>query len=205
MNEKDKGKKDPASHPDKDSRKVQNHPAGGPLQDLIERYSDSLPPDLISELEPIIKKVPDPETAGQIIQVVIQHTQYGEGHPFIPAKLLKEYHDIDPEFSKQVLDAFWEEMRHRQAQEQKSLEANIQLEQYEAETSRQVQARGQHYGLLIGLSAFGAAIIAILLDNPIVAGVFGAAGITGLVSAFLRSGRRDEDTKNRENRDETKE
>ena len=107
MNDKDKGKEDPAILSDKDSQKAQKQPARINLEDQ-DKISDNLPPGLISDLKSFIENAPDPETAGQLIHVAIQHTRYGESHPFIPSKLLKEYHDINPEFSKQILDAFWE-------------------------------------------------------------------------------------------------
>lgn len=180
-----------------DSNKAQNEENDAHVEDLFEEISEELPPDLYNEFKDIVDQ--NPESAAQFIQfVAIQKNRYRASYPFVPPELLKKFQDIDPDFAKQIMEMLLGEQKHRHEQERSSLEANIDLEKYEAETSRQIQTRGQHYGLVIGFAAFIAAIVAIILGSPIVAGVFGAAGITGLVSAFLRSGRRNEIDSNEE-------
>ena len=87
-----------------------------------------------------------------------------------PAEFLKDIESVVPGSAKQMLEAFHQESEHR-----RSLEA--------AEST--FRLRGQVFGFLTSLAAFGVAGYAVYHQQPWIGSIVGGTTILGLVSIFV--------------------
>lgn len=94
---------------------------------------------------------------------------------------LAKYDQAFPGTGERIIAMAELEQRHRHAIEIKSLDAQIgDRGCYRAE-----RKRGQYLGFSIGAIALVSGTVAACLGAPVVGGLFGAGGVTALVSAFL--------------------
>lgn len=94
--------------------------------------------------------------------------------PMPPPSLLLGYENIVPGAAERILRMAEEDSKHMREMDKAALDA----------AAREVK-RGQIFGLLIGLAALGASMLAIAMGAPTVAGVIGGTTVVGLVSVFI--------------------
>ncbi|WP_419605458.1 DUF2335 domain-containing protein [Thiolapillus sp.] len=101
--------------------------------------------------------------------------------PIPPPETLKEYDKLNPGFSLRILGMAEKEQEHRHQCEAKALKQ--QVENHKARNRE--TARGQHYGLAIGITAIVAGTVLALYGNAWPGGVIGSGGVIGLVAVFI--------------------
>lgn len=94
--------------------------------------------------------------------------------PMPPPALLEGYERIVPGAAERILAMAESDTKHQHEIEFAALRAA------EGEIKR-----GQIFGFVIGLTALGAAIVALAMGSPAVAGVIGGTTVVGLVSVFI--------------------
>ena len=100
---------------------------------------------------------------------------------------LRAYEELLEGFTGRILTLTEQETTHRQAIEQRHVEALIE----DQRAARLEARRGQIFGLAIGIAAIVSGSVVAALGQPWAGGFIGCGGVTGLVTAFL-IGRREE-------------
>ncbi len=106
--------------------------------------------------------------------------------PVPSPEVLEQYEQIAPGFAERLLSMAEQEQAHRHECERRALEQNIENHQAR---NREI-ARGQHYGLAIGLTAIAAGSALAFNGHGLPGGFIGTGGVIGLVVAFLYSHRK---------------
>jgi len=102
----------------------------------------------------------------------IQHTSFSGPMPH--PSVLEGYENLVPGAAERILV-----MAEADANHQREIEL-LALRAAEGEVKR-----GQLFGLTIGVTALGAAMMALYMGSPAVAGIIGGTTVVGLVSVFI--------------------
>jgi uncharacterized membrane protein len=105
---------------------------------------------------------------------VEQYEQATFSGPMPPPALLEGYELLIPGAAERILLLAEIDAKHQQTMELAALNAAV----------NEVR-RGQVFGFTIGLTALAAAMLALYLGSPTVAGIIGGATVVGLVSVFI--------------------
>ncbi len=158
---------------------------------------EPLSPSEAVPTQPVIVKVPPPEAtpAEAVILTPSQSPAQSPSQvtltaslaasfsiPLPPPEVLKQYSEFIPNVGERFLKMVEQEAKHRQAQEQLRLQAEIEDQRAQRRETR----FGQMCALIIGFIAIGGGVVASVLGAPIPGGIIGFAGVIGLVTAFLR-------------------
>ena len=121
---------------------------------------------------PVAHKNKQPNLANKQLAQVSQ----SYSGPIPPPQILEEFERIIPGAAERILHMAEENGKHQREMERSALNMV-------ASTTR----RGQHYGLLIGLTAFITCIVALWLGSEKTAMAIGGVTIIGLVTVFVTS------------------
>ncbi len=127
----------------------------------------------------------EPSQPSRAIRVEHREVKAYSG-PVPSPEVLKQYEQIAPGFAERLLSMAEQEQTHRHECERRALEQNIENHR----ARNQERARGQHYGLAIGLSAITAGSALAFNGHGLPGGFIGTGGVIGLVVAFLYSHRK---------------
>ncbi|HNM42790.1 DUF2335 domain-containing protein [Plasticicumulans sp.] len=108
--------------------------------------------------------------AAHMVQVAAQ----AFSGPLPPPDLLEHYQRIQPDLVERLMRLTESEAAHRHALETQALAA-----------SERIEARGQRYGLLIGLAALAVAGMALSLGHEKAAMTIGGTTVVGLATVFV--------------------
>lgn len=100
---------------------------------------------------------------------------------------LSAYQQIDPNLVKLFIDTAREEQKHRIEIENKK----IQLLEMSERKNWQISKLGMFFAFLSLLGGIGISALALYLDKPWFAGIFGFASIVSIVSIFINAGKED--------------
>lgn len=119
------------------------------------------------------------------LQTQFEHIE--EYSPYPPAEFLHELNKIDPKYVEQVMQMAKaeQEQRHKiqdsQVQEGKRVNsAFIEMDK----TNLKLTERGQWFGLFLGVGLIGAAVVALYLGHPVVAGT-AITAILGILIVYV--------------------
>jgi len=104
---------------------------------------------------------------------VIQHKSHSGPLPDI--ETLRGYSELIPDGANRVMIMAEKQLEHRIAIESKVVSSQMKQSN-----------RGQFFGLIIGIAALAMTGFCAYINQPIPATVIGTAGITGLVTAFIK-------------------
>lgn len=118
-------------------------------------------------------KPPDlpPRASGPSVTLTHAEVTFG---PLPPPDILARYNQIIPGAAERILRMAEDDALHQRQMEQVALTARAR----EA-------ARGQHYGLIIGVAALATSIVALLAGLEQAASVIGGTTVVGLVTVFV--------------------
>lgn len=94
--------------------------------------------------------------------------------PLPPSAELGKYNEIIPNGADRIMSLAEKEQDHRHRMDEKALDGDIARD-----------ARGQRFGLTIGIAGFVTALLMVLAGYPGVAGVIGVLDLVALVSVFV--------------------
>jgi uncharacterized membrane protein len=109
--------------------------------------------------------------------------------PIPPPDLLQAYEDAVPGLADRLVAMAEKEGDHRRALEMRSLEHEARNNETVVKHYADEVKRGQHYGLVIGVTAILAGSLVALNGAEIAGSFIGCGGVIGLVATFIH-GRR---------------
>ena len=115
----------------------------------------------------------DLQSAIEFVHQKFEVTRETSG-PIPPPAMLREYEDISPGLAERLANMAEDEAKHRRAVENKL----IGIYSRDQIASRQIEARGQLYGLLIGVGAIVGAVILRLHGQTAASLGLGTGGLT---------------------------
>lgn len=137
----------------------------------------------MAELPTAVKKQPKPSSgtlkketekkSGNLSREVIHQTATFEG-PMPPPAILEGYEKLVPGAAERILSMAESDAKHQRELEFAALRA----------TENEIK-RGQNFALIVALASLSAAMYALYLGYPTVAGIIGGTTVVGLVSAFI--------------------
>ncbi|MBF0538240.1 MAG: DUF2335 domain-containing protein [Nitrospirae bacterium] len=101
--------------------------------------------------------------------------------PIPPPDILKRYGELSSDFPERIIKMAEEEAIHAHDMERERL----RLDEKSLDSDVAERKRGQHYGLIIGLSGLASAIACIILGSAAVGGIIGGTTVGGLVTVFV--------------------
>ena len=149
--------------------------SGNRRQKFKKQHDKVLPGNkLPEELIPIVNAVPKDkrqEVTQTLLSVVSQIYYSG---PIPSPEMLKQYDEIYPGLSKEIVENAFSETKHRHKLEKEALPAEIHMKKL-----------GQIFGFIIALFGIGGAILLAYIGHDTVAAVIGGTTVLGLVSVFV--------------------
>ena len=139
-----------------------------------EKEGKPLYPDLPQELVTVIESVP-PEKREEVTETlvsVITGSLYSG--PIPPPEMLKQYDEIYPGLSKEIVNTAFSQTKHRHEIEKIVVPAEINR-----------MKRGQYFGLTIAVLGLLLSGLLAYLGHDTVAGIIGSTTLVGLVSVFV--------------------
>lgn len=123
----------------------------------------------------VVNRQTPPVDRQQAVQRIEHRELRHEFHgPLPPPDALERYEAISPGFADRIVKMAEAEQAHRH-----TLEASVVGKSFEE------AARGQRYGLAIGIAAIIAGSITAIVGAPIPGAIIGGGGVIGLVSVFV--------------------
>lgn len=130
--------------------------------------------NLPDEFVTIINKVPAKQRKEVTESLVAIFSQYSYSGPIPPPEMLKQYDDIYPGLSKEIIDNSFSQTKHRHELEKTALPYEIKR-----------MERGQIFGFIIAIIGIGAAVFLAYLGHDTVGGILGGSTVLGLVTVFV--------------------
>jgi uncharacterized membrane protein len=127
--------------------------------------------------EELAKIVPEKDKREEILRAIgaiaVKSSSSYSG-PLPPPEMLKQFDEVLPGLAKIIVDRVEKQSDHRMRLEERTIFEQLS-------ESR----RGQHYGLVIGLSGLLTCAVLALMGHDTVAAVIGAMDLAGLVAIFV--------------------
>lgn len=145
---------------------------GKPPKAII-KEEEPLENEISKSIDPeLLKNVPKAQRVELFRQIKMSRTHSG---PLPSPETLEEYSRLINNGAERIMVMAEKQSAHRMALERKFMNSNIWQ-----------GFIGQIFGLIVGLSAIGAAVYCATIDQPVLGSILGATGITGLVTAFIK-------------------
>lgn len=129
---------------------------------------------ILEEIDPNLFKGVPKDKRDQIARIIYSVQKFHSG-PLPAPETLEEYSRLIPQGAERIMKMAESQSGHRMEMEKKALSSHVNQGYI-----------GQIFGLIIGLAAIGASVYLGINDQPILGGVIGLGGITGLVTAFIK-------------------
>lgn len=129
---------------------------------------------------------PEQKGMGQVFSGQLKVSQYTG--PFPAPEILSDYEEVLPGAAERLFKLVESEQEHRHQMQKAQIEAQIQ----DQKDIREIEKRGQIFGLVIAAIVMGVVTVTALNDKQFTASVLGVGGLTSLVSVFVLGKRRRE-------------
>lgn len=131
------------------------------------------------------------ETAEEIKEEVSEIRALFSG-PIPPPELLGQYDGVLPGLADRIVSMAETEGQHRRSQERTALQSEINANRKLVEAHIKEKTRGQFMAFAIAIFALAVGSYVAVQGAPFAGAVIGAGGLASIVTAFLRSDKKDE-------------